>query len=322
MAKLELSVVTTMYRSAEFVPEFYRRMTVAAQLLTPSYEIVLVDDGSPDDSLSLAIELSRSDSRVRVVELSRNFGHHPAILAGLRHTRGQLVFLIDIDLEEQPEWLGGFWDDLQTQAADIIYGVQTIRAGPAAKRHTGTLFYRFFNTASDTQIPTNGCTVRLMRRAYVEAIDKFTETHIFMMGLFSWAGFVQRPRYVTKLRRASASTYTPLKLIALSVNAVTSFSSYPLTVIFATGLAITFLSLAFACKLVIQKWMNPDYILSGFTSIMVSLWFLGGTIISVLGVIGMYVGKIFSESKARPQYLVRQLHGQDPIASATPDGHQ
>jgi len=311
MAKVELSVVTTMYRSAEFIPEFYRRMSAAAQRLTPSYEIVLVDDGSPDDSLRLSIELSDSDSRVRVVELSRNFGHHPAILAGLRHARGQLVFLIDIDLEEQPEWLSGFWEDLHAQGADLIYGVQTLRTGPAMKRHSGTLFYRLFNIASDTEIPTNGCTVRLMRRSYVEAIDNFTETHVFLMGLFSWAGFIQRPRYVTRIRRTSASTYTPLKLITLSVNAVTSFSSYPLTVIFAGGLGITFLSLAFACKLVIQKWMNPDYILSGFTSIMVSLWFLGGTIISVLGVIGMYVGKIFSESKARPQYLVRRLHGHD-----------
>ena len=297
-----------MYYSSAFVEEFYTRISAAAQGVTNSYEIVLVDDGSPDDSLTCAIALAENDSRVRVIELSRNFGHHPAILAGLRHARGELIFLIDIDLEEQPEWLCGFWRDLHDDKADMVYGVQTQRAGSTLKRHTGTLFYRFFNLASDTAIPANGCTVRLMRRSYVEALDHFTETHVFMMGLFSWTGFVQRARPVTKKQRASASTYTPFKLIALSVNAVTSFSSYPLTVIFAGGLVITLLSLAFACKLIIQKWMQPDYILSGFTSIMVSLWFLGGTIISVLGVIGMYVGKIFSEAKSRPQYLVRRVH--------------
>ncbi len=297
-----------MYYSSGFIGEFYKRISAAAQSITDSYEIVLVDDGSPDNSLALAIKLAQSDSRVRVIELSRNFGHHPAILAGLRHAQGELIFLIDIDLEEQPEWLGDFWRDLHDHQADIVYGVQTIRAGSIIKRHTGTLFYRFFNLASDTNIPTNGCTVRLMRRAFVEAIGQFTETHVFMMGLFSWTGFVQRARPVTKTLRVSASTYTPFKLIALSVNAVTSFSSYPLTVIFAAGLLITLLSLAFACKLVIQKWLQPDYILSGFTSIMVSLWFLGGTIISVLGVIGMYVGKIFSEAKSRPQYLVRRVY--------------
>lgn len=305
----ELSIVSTMYRSSAFVAEFYRRISAAAQSLTSSYEIVLVDDGSPDDSLALAISLAAQDSRVRVIELSRNFGHHPAILAGLRHARGELVFLIDIDLEEQPEWLGEFWRDLHEDKADMVYGVQTPRAGPMMKRHTGRLFYRFFNLASETRIPENGCTVRLMRRPYVDAIDRFTETHVFMMGLFSWTGFVQRPRPVSKTRRETASTYTPFKLIALSLNAVTSFSSYPLTIIFAGGLVITLLSLAFACKLLIQKWLQPDYILSGFTSIMVSLWFLGGTIISVLGVIGMYVGKIFSEAKSRPQYLVRRVYG-------------
>ncbi len=306
----ELSIVSTMYRSSTFVEEFYRRISAAAQSLTNSYEIVLVDDGSPDDSLALAITLAERDTRVRIVELSRNFGHHPAILAGLRHARGELIFLIDIDLEEQPEWLGDFWRDLHDNRADMVYGVQTLRAGSMMKRHTGTLFYRFFNLASDTAIPANGCTVRLMRRPYVDAINQLTETHVFMMGLFSWTGFVQRPRPVTRRRRASASSYTPFKLVALSVNAVTSFSSYPLTVIFAGGMVITLLSLAFASKLVIQKLLQPDYILSGFTSIMVSLWFLGGTIISVLGVIGMYVGKIFSEAKSRPQYLVRRVYGR------------
>ncbi len=308
---LELSIVSTMYCSGEFVAEFYRRITAAAQSVTNSYEIVLVDDGSPDDSLARALALVETDRRVRVVELSRNFGHHPAMLAGLRHAQGDRVFLIDMDLEEKPEWLTDFWREMEVRPADMLYGVQRTREGPVLKRYTGTLFYRIFNTASDTPIPENGCTVRLMRRIYVDALERFSETHVFMMGLFSWAGFVQRPLMVDKTRRTSASTYTPLKLISLSVNAVTSFSSHPLTVIFVGGVCITLLSLAYACKLVIQKILQPDLILSGFTSIMVSLWFLGGTIISVLGVIGMYVGKIFAESKDRPQYLVRGIHQQD-----------
>ena len=308
MSSPELSVVSTMYRSAEYVSEFHRRMSGAVREVTDSYEILLVDDGSPDESLKVATTIADCDQHVRVVELARNFGHHPAMLAGLRHARGGYIFLIDIDLEEQPEWLPDFWADLHSAEADVVYGVQTARAGSTMKRHTGTLFYRFFNLASDTAVPTNACTVRLMRRCVVEALGKFSETHVFLMGLFSWAGFVQRPRYVTKAHRAGASTYTPFKLIALSVDAVTSFSSYPLTVIFVGGLGITFLALVFALKMLIQKWMHPDYILSGFTSIMVSLWFLGGTIISVLGIIGMYVGKIFSESKSRPQYVVRRVH--------------
>lgn len=311
MNRPALSIVTTMYRSAEFVDAFYKRVSAAARSLTDSYEIVLVDDGSPDESLRIALALAETDARIKVIELSRNFGHHPAMLAGLRHSQGELVFLIDIDLEEQPEWLPAFWQDLHAHTADMVYGIQPVRAGSSWKRHTGSLFYRFFNLASDTPIPPNGCTVRLMRRTYVNAIDRFSETHVFMMGLFSWAGFIQHPRAVQRSRRQSASTYTPLKLIALSISAVTSFSSYPLTVIFGGGLAITFLSLSYAAYLVMEKLIHRDYILSGFTSIMVSLWFLGGTIISVLGVIGMYVGKIFSEAKSRPQYFVRSVHQKE-----------
>jgi putative glycosyltransferase len=134
------------------------------------------------------------------------------------------------------------------------------------------------------------------------------EAHLFMMGLFSWAGFEQRPRYVTKIPRPSKSTYTPIRLIRLSVDAITSFSSYPLTVVFVAGIGITLISLAYACGLVIDKLLHPDLILSGFTSIMVSLWFIGGIVISVLGVIGMYVGKIFVETKRRPQYFVRSIY--------------
>jgi putative glycosyltransferase len=308
MPQPQLSIVSTLYSSSEFIAEFHRRITAAAQSITPDYEIVLVDDGSPDDSLTRALALLEIDPHLRILELARNFGHHPAMLAGIRHARGEFVFLIDSDLEEKPEWLVDFWHDLHTHEADIVYGVQSTRAGSLLKRQTGALFYRIFNAVSDIKIPASGCTVRLMRRSYVEALDRFHETHVFLMGLFSWAGFRQRARLVAKTRRDSASTYTPMKLIALSLEAVTSFSSYPLTIIFVLGACITLLSLGYATYLVVEKLLRPGYILSGFTSIMVSLWFLGGTIISVLGVIGMYIGRIFVEAKSRPQYLVRQIY--------------
>jgi putative glycosyltransferase len=304
----ELSIVSTMYNSAEFIREFYQRITRSALSLTDSYELVLVNDGSPDESLNAAVELADSDPHIRVVELSRNFGHHRAMLAGLRYARGNLVFLIDIDLEEQPEWLLDFWQDLRNSSADMIYGVQIARSGSFMKKHSGTFFYKFFNLAAEMSIPTNGCTVRLMKRRYVDSVNEFTEAHPFMMGLFSWSGFVQQPRYVTKIRRAGKSNYTSLKLVRLSVDAITSFSSYPLTVIFAAGICITLLSLAYAVFLLIDKILHPDMILSGFTSIMVSLWLIGGTLISILGLIGMYVGKIFTETKRRPQYFVRRVY--------------
>ncbi len=304
----ELSVVATMYKSEDFIPEFHRRVTETAKRLTGSYEIVLVNDGSPDRSQDIAVAIAGADPHVRVVELSRNFGHHTAMLAGLRHAMGDFVFLIDIDLEEQPEWLFDFWQDLHETRADIIYGVQTARPGSLMKRYSGSLFYKFFNLAADTAIPVNGCTVRIMKRCYVDSVSQFAETHVFMMGLFSWSGFTQRARHVTKIPRNGKSTYTPIRLIRLAIDAITSFSSYPLTIIFVVGICITLLSLGYACVLITQKLRNPDLILSGFTSIMVSLWLIGGAVISVLGLIGMYIGKIFTESKCRPQYFVRSIY--------------
>src|SRR5581483_540265 len=225
-----LSVVTTLYKSAEFIQEFYSRITAAAEQLTIDYELVFVNDGSPDHSLEIAITLSHHDSRIKIVDLSRNFGHHSAILAGLRQSRGEWVFLIDIDLEERPEWLLDFWGDIQANEADVVYGVQAARSGSHFKRHTGTLFYKLFNATSDTQIPENQCTVRLMKRRYVDAVAGFTESHLFLAGLFSWTGFTQRAIYVTKTSRTSASTYSLPKLLNLFVNAITSFSAYPLKI--------------------------------------------------------------------------------------------
>lgn len=306
--RCELSIVTTLYRSAPFIDEFYRRITAAATTVGRSYELVFVNDGSPDDSFQRVMQLADGDHHVRVVDLSRNFGHHAAILAGLRHARGNYIFSIDVDLEEQPEWLIEFWEDLHANCADLVYGVQITRSGSAMKRTTGAIFYNLFNLASDIQIPPNVCTVRLMRRSYVEAVTQFTEAHIFLAGLYSWAGFIQRPRYVQKIRRPTKSSYTPIRLLRLFVNAVTSFSGYPLTIIFVAGMCVALLALLYACGLVLVKLLRPQMIVSGFTSILVSLWFIAGAIISVLGLVGMYVGNIFTQAKGRPQYFVRGVY--------------
>lgn len=311
-----LSVVTTMYRSADFVTEFYERITAAANLITTNYEVIFVNDGSPDSSLTLALALIHSDSKVRVIDLSRNFGHHQAILAGLRHVRGEFTFLIDIDLEEQPEWLADFWRELHSTAVDVVYGVQTVRGGSVFKRHTGTLFYKFFNLTSETTIPENQCTVRLMNHSYLNALIALQERNVFLAGLFSWTGFLQHPYYVTKQVRSGKSSYTPVKLARLFLNAITSFSSYPLTLIFLLGTCITLLSVAYALRLFVRKLLLPDTVLSGFTSLMISLWFIGGSLISILGIIGIYTGKIFNEVKSRPQYFIRATYEQPRLGPA------
>jgi putative glycosyltransferase len=304
---VNLSIVTTLYRSASFIAEFHSRVSAAAEAITHDYELIFVNDGSPDDSLERVLAIAGNDPHVKVIDLSRNFGHHPAILAGLSHASGERVYLIDVDLEEQPEWLPTFWTTLEASDADVVYGIQKERKGSFFKRHTGALFYTLFNFASRTELPRNACTVRLMKKSYVQAILSLTETNVFLAGLFYWAGFRQIGITVDKSLRPSRSTYTLGRLFTLFVDALTSFSAYPLKAIFFIGIFMTAASMTAGIYMIVRKLLHPDLLLMGYSSIMVSVCFLGGLIICFLGIIGVYLSAMFTETKQRPRYLIRSV---------------
>jgi putative glycosyltransferase len=308
--RIELSIVSTLYRSAAYIEEFYHRMTGSARHVTNSYEIIFVDDGSPDNSLEIAVSLSRKDAAVSVVELSRNFGHHAAILAGLTHARGACVFMIDVDLEEQPEWLEQFWQAYQTKQYDVIAGVQARRGGQWFRRFSGQLFYRLFNLMSDQQILVNQMTARLMSRAYVDALLRLRDKNLFLAGNLAWVGFRQQPLRLERKVRASQSSYTLVRRLGLFINAITSFTSYPLHIVFFVGLVISMAALLGALSVVVNKLLHPEAVLLGFASLIVSIWLLGGLTILFVGVVGIYLSRVFVEVKPRPQFIVRQLHRQ------------
>jgi putative glycosyltransferase len=305
---VKLSIVSTMYRSEPYIDEFYERMTTTASALTADYEIVLVDDGSPDDSLARSLAIARSDHHVKVVELSRNFGHHQAVVAGLSQAEGQRIFLIDIDLEEQPEWLLEFAAEQERSQADVVFGIQQQRVGSLVNRHLGKLFYKLFNAMSETKIPESACTVRLLTRDYVQALLTLRDRNLFLAGNFVWTGFDQVPIVVQRTRRLGKSTYTLKRTMRLYFDAISSFSSYPLRAIFITGLLMSTLSGLFGLHMLIRKLLNPDAVALGFSSIIVSIWFLGGLIIFFLGVIGLYLSKMFVEVKNRPQFIIRKVY--------------
>jgi putative glycosyltransferase len=304
----ELSLVTMLYRSEPYLREFHRRASAAAAALTPRYEIVYVDDGSPDASAAVAREIASADPRVVVVELSRNFGHHPAAVAGLAHARGERVFILDVDLEEQPEWLRGFAQQMEASRADVVFGVSRVRKGTFFRRAFGGAFWKLFNALSDVTVPENPCTVRLMSRRYVDALLTLPDRNLFLAGSYAWLGFPQEPRPVEKGLRRTASTYTARRLVALFIEAVTSFTSYPLRLIFGTGVLIASLALVAGMALAVFKLLHPEAISLGWSSIVLSIWFLGGVVISFLGVIGIYLAKIFNETKGRPLYVVKAVH--------------
>lgn len=306
---MKLSIVATLYQSAPYIAEFHKRVSESArQLAGDDYEIVMVNDGSPDDSLDIAVRLTETDPHVVVVDLSRNFGHHNAMMAGLEHAIGDRVFLIDTDLEEEPEWLLSFSEQMAAEKSDVVYGVQKERKGGSFERLSGFLFYTIFNWLSDIDHPRNVLTARLMSRRYVNALLTHREREMVISCLWVITGFKQCSQSVKK-HMSSGTTYSLIKKVNHLVNAITSFSAAPLKMIFVCGVVVFCGAMIYAATLVVARFFMLQPV-DGYTSIMVSIWVLGGMIISFLGIIGIYLAKIFSETKQRPSAIVRDIYGQ------------
>lgn len=309
---MRLSVVSTLYLSEAHVAEFCRRATKAAEELTDDFEIVLVNDGSPDASLAVARECRERDPRIRIVDLSRNFGHHKALMTGLAYARGELVFLLDSDLEEDPALLASFYETLRRTGADVVFGVQETRRGGLFERLSGALFFSLFNRLSDVPIPENLTTVRLMTRRYVRSLVAHRERETIIAGLWALTGYEQVPVPIRKGTRPR-STYDLAKKASLLANAVTSFSDRPLVFVFWLGLLISALAGAAAVGFFVRRaFFGPME--AGWPSLFISIWFLGGLTLFSLGLIGIYLSKIFIETKQRPYTVIRALYGfgEDP----------
>jgi putative glycosyltransferase len=309
---MRLSIVTTLYRSAPYLREFHRRAAATAAALTDDVEFVFVNDGSPDDVLDIALELRERFGNVRVVDLSRNFGHHPAMMAGLGHATGDLVFLIDCDLEEPPELLSAFADRMSETGADVVYGVQEGRNGGAVNRLVGWAYYKLYNAVSADPIPRNLLTVRLMTRRYVAALLRHREAEFVISALWSRTGFRQVPAPVRKGRKPTTS-YSFRRKFVLLVNSVTACSAVPLHYVFYLGLFVLGGSTLAAGWLVVQR-LFFGRMLDGWPSLMVSLWLIGGLVIFCQGVIGIYLAKVYQEAKRRPSTLIREVY--EPPARA------
>ncbi len=315
---MRLSIVTTLYKSAPTVEAFYRRAVAAAEKVTDDFEIVMVDDGSPDDSLPIACALAEEDGRVGVIELSRNFGHHKAMMTGLEHARGDLCFLIDSDLEEDPGLLHQFFEKLETGDLDVVYGFQSGRKGGFWQRVTGEIAYKLFEALISYRIPRNHVTVRLMRRAYVDALLRHREQQTVIGGLWVITGFKQLGVPVNKAVR-DGTTYGYWRRWIVLIDSITSFSETPLVAIFYLGIVISTLSVLVGIGLLIHKIIFQGAV-EGWVSVMLSVWFLGGLLIFCVGVLGIYISKIFVETKNRPYTIVRRIHrgpGENQPSSQT-----
>lgn len=308
---MKLSIVATLYKSAPYLPEFFRRTkAIAEQLTGEDFEIILVNDGSPDDSLSIALNLQKANPQLQIVDLSRNFGHHAAIVAGLAHSRGEKVWLLDCDLEEQPEWLSLFMQEMEKSGADVVFGVQQERVASPGSNFLGSLFWTILNLQSVVKIPHNPMTCRLMSRRYVDSLMEVGDRVLYLAGTFAWTGYQQTSITLKKIPRPAGhqSSYKLSRKLLQLIDSITSFSIAPLTLIFLIGTIIWLGAVLAGLSLLIEKILNPQMVLSGYTTVMLSIWFLGGTTILVLGIIALYISKLFGEVKRRPLYIVRNFY--------------
>lgn len=301
----DLSIVATLYCSEAFVEEFCRRAVKAAQRWAKKFEVILVNDGSPDGSLARALKLQAEIPELVIVDFARNFGHHPAILAGLVEAGGENIFLLDSDLEEEPEWLELFGEVMLKEKADVVFGQQIQRKGGLSERITGGIFYALFNLLSATKLPVNFTTARLMTRAYVDALLDYRERELFLGGVFVITGFKQVAVPVTKGSH-SVSTYSVGRRLGLLINAITSFSTRPLQIVFAMGALVTLVAFAAAC-FTLYRGLRGDTLV-GWASVMTTIWLFGGLTMISLGLIGVYLGKVLIEVKQRPSYTIKAIY--------------
>lgn len=304
---MKLSIVTTLYHSEAYISKFYQRASfVAKSLVGEQYEIIMVNDGSPDNSLELAITLADSDKHIVVVDLSRNFGHHKALMTGLAQSTGERVFLIDSDLEEEPEWLISFEEKMNWEQCDVVYGIQKIRKGSRFEQITGKLFYQLFRFLTGVKQPNNIVTARLMTRRYVDALLLHRESELNIGGLWIATGFNQCHQYIIK-NSNSPTTYTIRKKISHTINAITSFSSLPLVFAFYSGIFLSGSAMLYILFLLIRYFFiahSPD----GYISVIASIWFFSGIIVFFMGIQGIYISKLFYEVKNRPYTIIRQIY--------------
>jgi putative glycosyltransferase len=286
---------------------------MAGQAITHDIELLMVNDGSPDNSLDLALALQQTDPRVVVIDLARNFGHHKAMMTGLAHATGDLVFLIDSDLEEQPEDLSRFYQRLTEGDCDVVYGIQKIRRGGLVEKLTGTFFFKLLDALGDRPVPRNLVTSRLMTRDYVRALVSHRDREFVISDLWQVTGFHQQAIVVKKLS-LSPSTYSYRQRVEMAIKHVTTTSTKLLYLILYAGLSIFGLSVSVILYF-LGRYFTSGVGVSGFTSQIISIWFLGGLITLILGILGIYIANIMAEAKRRPYTIVRKIHRTDPASN-------
>jgi glycosyltransferase involved in cell wall biosynthesis len=324
-AGASISVVVPVFNEAEVLPAFHRRLLVVLDGLSLAAEVLYVDDGSTDTTGQLIQAFQQRDKRVGVIAFSRNFGKEVAMTAGLDHTRGDVVVVIDADLQDPPELIPELLRGWQ-QGYDVVYGRRAGRQGETVlKRATSYLFYRVIRRMSRVEIPQDTGDFRLLSRRAVESLRQLRERHRFMKGLFAWIGYPHLAvDYQREARHSGRTKWNYLRLWNLALEGITSFSTAPLKAATYIGLLVSLVAFIFAVVVIVKTILYGDPV-RGYPSLMVVLLFLGGTQLISVGLLGEYLARVFDEVKNRPLYLMKHhapptIHPPRHEAVSTEDG--
>lgn len=308
-----ISVVVPVYKAEGCLEELYQRLKASLETITNDFEIVLVEDCGGDRSWSMIVDLARGDQRIRGVQFSRNFGQHYGITAGLDHCNGDWVVVMDCDLQDRPEEIPRLYAKAQ-EGYDVVLARRGRRKDAVLKRFTSWLFYKVFSYLADMSYDGETGNFRIVSRKVVERFRTMRERLRFFGGLVSWMGFPTASIDVQHDERfAGQTSYTFRKLWKLASETVIAYSDKPLRLSIRFGFIISALAFVYGSYIIYQALAYGVPIM-GWSSLIVSLYFLGGIIISILGVLGVYLGKTFDEAKRRPLYIIRHTTFDDTSA--------
>ena len=320
------SVVAPVFNEAQGLATFHERCTRSLDETGETYELLYVDDGSHDGSWEVLQDLAAEDSRVRLVRLSRNFGHQLAISAGLAHTRGDTVTVIDADLQDPPEVIAEMISRWR-EGADIVYAVRTHREGEGRfKRATAAAFYRVLRWFAEVEVPADAGDFRLMSRRAVAALLGMPEHDRYLRGMVAWIGYETATVDYTRDARFAGETKYPLaKMLRLALDGITGFSVRPLRLATWLGLIVSAAAFMLAVVLTILRILDTIEVVQGWTSLAVLILLVAGVQLVTVGALGEYIGRIYNEVRGRPLYLVRERQGftdEEHRASAPGDERQ
>ncbi len=307
-----LSIVVAAYNEEDVLHIFFAKLQAVLADLGESYEIVCVNDGSRDRTAEILNAAHKSDPRIKVVHLARNFGKELALTAGLDYATGDAVVPLDADLQDPPELIADFLR-LWREGFDVVFAVRDDRETDSwLKRHSASAFYAMLGRLSNVEIPRNAGDFRLMDRRVVDVLKQLRERNRFMKGLFSWVGFRQTSVHYKRPQRAAGKTkFNYWKLWNFALDGITGYSTVPLRIAGYSGLIFAFIAMLYGTFLMIRTVLFGADV-PGYASLMVAVVFMGGVQLVVLGIIGEYLGRMYSEAKQRPLYIVDSVLGLDP----------